>query len=177
MTDFKVGDRVRVSNPENEYFARPADYTVEGIEKDGTLVCGEASDDYAEQFVHPKDAVLLLFDSKSEAAKRKAQPIARGVLDYFSDALLAVAEVSRVGGEQHHPGQPIHWIFGASSDHADCLIRHLIDRGTLDTDGLSHTAKVAWRALALLQTELESKDAELHARREELRQKAAKGER
>jgi hypothetical protein len=36
----------------------------------------------------------------------------------------------------------------------------MIDRGKLDTDGMRHSAKVAWRALALLQTELDKeKDA------------------
>ena len=89
------------------------------------------------------------------AAERKAMPIARGVLDYFPDALAAVAEVSRVGNEQHNPGQPLHWAKEKSTDEADCLMRHLIDRGKFDTDGLRHSAKVAWRALALLQRELE----------------------
>jgi len=92
----------------------------------------------------------------SEAARRKGQPLARGVLDYFPDALLAVAEVSRIGNEQHSPGQPIHWAKEKSTDEADALLRHLIDRGTLDTDGARHTAKVAWRALALLQRELDA---------------------
>jgi hypothetical protein len=86
---------------------------------------------------------------------RKDAPIARGCLDYFPLALAAVAECSRVATEQHHPGQPMHWERGKSTDHADCLVRHLIDRGTLDTDGVRHATKVAWRALALLQTELE----------------------
>ncbi len=35
---------------------------------------------------------------KSEAQIRKDRPLARGVLDYFPDALLAVAEVSSVAG-------------------------------------------------------------------------------
>ena len=91
----------------------------------------------------------------TDAKARKAVPIATGVLDYFPDALAAVAEVSRIGNEQHNPGEPLHWSRGKSMDHADCLLRHLIDRGTLDTDGVSHSAKVAWRALALLQIELE----------------------
>ena len=91
----------------------------------------------------------------TDATARKAVPIATGVLDYFPDALAAVAEVSRIGNEQHNPGEPLHWSRGKSMDHADCLLRHLIDRGTLDTDGVSHSAKVAWRALALLQIELE----------------------
>lgn len=94
--------------------------------------------------------------ARETAAERKALPIASGVLDYFPDALLAVAEVSRVGNEQHNPGQPLHWAKEKSTDEADALLRHLIDRGTLDTDGMRHSAKVAWRALALLQRELDA---------------------
>lgn len=92
----------------------------------------------------------------SDAKERKNAPIARGVLDYFPLAMVAIAELSRIGNEQHNPGQPMHWAREKSTDHADCIVRHLIDRGTLDSDGVRHTTKVAWRALALLQTELES---------------------
>jgi Domain of unknown function (DUF5664) len=92
--------------------------------------------------------------------ERKNIPLARGLLDYFPAALAAVAEVSRVGNEQHNPGEEMHWAREKSADHADCIVRHLVDRGKLDTDGLSHTAKVAWRALALLQEELEAAGAE-----------------
>lgn len=95
---------------------------------------------------------------RETVAERKAMPLARGVLDYFPDALLVVAEVSRVGNEQHHPGEPMHWDKSKSSDEADALMRHLLDRGKLDTDGLRHSAKVAWRALALLQRELDAED-------------------
>lgn len=87
---------------------------------------------------------------------RKERPIMRGVLDYFPDAIAEIANVSFVGNEQHNPGQPMHWDRGKSTDHADCIARHLMDRGTLDTDGMRHTAKAAWRALALLQEELEA---------------------
>lgn len=87
--------------------------------------------------------------------ERKNTPIARGVLDYFPDAIAAVAEVSRIGNEQHNPGQPMHWAKEKSTDHADCIVRHLIERGSIDTDGARHSAKVAWRALALLQIELD----------------------
>src|SRR5260370_10692427 len=91
----------------------------------------------------------------SDAKKRKDIPIARGVLDYFPDAIAAVAAVSRLGNEQHNPGQPLHWAREKSTDHADCIARHLIERGTVDVDGSRHSAKLAWRALALLQTEIE----------------------
>jgi hypothetical protein len=78
------------------------------------------------------------------------------VLDYFPDALLAVAEVSRVGNDQHNPGQPLHWSKEKSTDDADALVRHLLDRGRFDADGCRHSAKGAWRALALLQREIEA---------------------
>jgi hypothetical protein len=99
----------------------------------------------------------------SDAKKRKDIPIARGVLDYFPDAVAAVAEVSRLGNEQHNPGQPLHWSREKSADHADCIARHLIERGTVDADGARHSAKLAWRALALLQTELEELAASTRA--------------
>lgn len=91
----------------------------------------------------------------TDTKARKAVPIARGVLDYFPDAIAAVAELSRIGNEQHNPGQPMHWAREKSTDHADCVVRHLIDRGKIDTDKVRHSTKVAWRALALLQLEIE----------------------
>lgn len=90
--------------------------------------------------------------------ERKARPLVRGCIDYFPAALAAVANLSKVGNDQHNPGQPMHHARGKSSDHADCIVRHLIDRGTVDTDGIRHSAKVAWRALALLQEELEREE-------------------
>lgn len=94
----------------------------------------------------------------ADAKTRKNAPIARGVLDYFPDALFTVADLSRIGNEQHNPGQPMHWAREKSTDHADCIIRHLADRGKMDDDGVRHSTKVAWRALALLQIELESEE-------------------
>lgn len=89
-------------------------------------------------------------------ADRKQRPMARGLLDYFPDALAEVAHVSFVGNQQHNPGEEMHWDRSKSTDHADCAVRHLVERGKVDTDGLRHTAKLAWRALALLQTEIEA---------------------
>lgn len=90
---------------------------------------------------------------------RKNVPMARGLLDYFPGALAAVAEVSHLASVQHNHGDDMHWERGKSSDHADCIMRHLADRGTLDNDNIRHSAKVAWRALALLQEELEADGA------------------
>jgi hypothetical protein len=94
------------------------------------------------------------------AKERKALPICTGVLDYFPKALAAVAEVSRIGNDQHNPGQPLHWAKGKSTDHADCAIRHFAERGTVDVvDGGRHTAKAAWRVLAHLEMEIEAEEA------------------
>ncbi len=95
----------------------------------------------------------------TEALARKAVPIVSGVLDYFPAALAEVAKLSQVANEQHNPGEPLHWARSKSTDHADCIGRHLTERGQIDTDGQRHSAKVAWRALALLQMELEAEGA------------------
>lgn len=95
----------------------------------------------------------------ADSATRKGIPMAEGLLYYFPAALAAVAAVSKAGNDKHNPGQPMHHARGKSMDHADCIIRHLCDSGTIDPeDGLRHTAKVAWRALALLQEELEREE-------------------
>ncbi len=88
--------------------------------------------------------------------ERKEYPLFRGLFAYFPDALLEVARCSYVANEQHNPGEPIHWAREKSTDQEDCLLRHVMGLGTVDSDGLRHAAKAAWRALAILQLELES---------------------
>lgn len=90
---------------------------------------------------------------------RKRMPMAAGLLDYFPAALAAVAEHSHRGNQKHNPGQDVHWARGKSMDHADCIVRHLIERGGFDPEGGRHSAALAWRALALLQEELEAEGA------------------
>ena len=92
----------------------------------------------------------------TDAKERKQIPLASGVLDYFTSALIEVAKVSFAGNQQHNPGEPLHWSQEKSTDHADTLLRHFVARGTLDVDGQRHSAKVAWRALAMLQMELQN---------------------
>jgi len=97
---------------------------------------------------------------KAEAQKRKQFPIAEGVLKYFPNAIKYVAHVSYTGNEQHHPGEPLHWDKSKSTDQADALLRHLIDHLSgeeVDSDGIYHLGKTAWRALALLEEFLENK--------------------
>jgi hypothetical protein len=101
----------------------------------------------------PHQNVLLAIPT--DHAERKRAPMCTGLLDYFPAALMAVANLSLVGNEQHNPGEPLHWARGKSTDQPDTIVRHLMQRGTLDTDGVRHSTKVAWRALALLQEEIE----------------------
>jgi hypothetical protein len=92
----------------------------------------------------------------TDPKERKKIPIYSGVLKYFPDAIAAVAAVSFAGNEQHNPGEPLHWARHKSTDQEDTLARHLMEAGSIDSDGHRHSAKAAWRALAILQLEIEA---------------------
>ena len=101
-----------------------------------------------------RNAPALPIDAKA----RKGVPIYSGFFKYFPRAIAAVAELSRKGNEQHNPGKPLHWDRSKSGDELDALSRHLIDEamGTeVDSDGVLHAVKVAWRAMAQLEKKLE----------------------
>lgn len=92
------------------------------------------------------------------AAERKGTPVYSGVLKYFPDAIREVAKTSYAATKQHHPDKPMYWDKNKSNDHSDALLRHLMDHeeNPIDDDGVYHLAKTAWRALAHLQTYLET---------------------
>lgn len=127
-----------------------------GIVRSGTpkefrwIKVGEMSD-----VLHWRPAPAPLRGLPADPAARKNVPIYSGVLMYFPDAIAAVAECSKKGNDQHNPGQPLHWNRAKSGDELDALTRHLMEAGTVDTDGIRHSAKIAWRALANLQKEIE----------------------
>lgn len=85
-----------------------------------------------------------------DSAERKEYPVYSGLIAYFPSALAAVARHSYIGNQKHNPGQPLHWARGKSSDEADALLRHLMER---DYVGM------VWRALALLQKHEEANGA------------------
>lgn len=91
----------------------------------------------------------------TDAQERKNIPICTGCLDYFPLALAEIAKISKGGNDQHNPGESLHWARSKSTDQADTIVRHVMERGGLDSDGKRHTAKAAWRILALLQIEME----------------------
>lgn len=86
---------------------------------------------------------------------RKATPVFSGVLKYFPDAIREVARCSKVGNDQHNPDSDLFWDRSKSGDELDALTRHLLEAGTMDSDGIRHSTKVAWRSLANLQKEIE----------------------
>ena len=95
----------------------------------------------------------------TDAKARKDIPIYSGFVKYFPDAIAKVAELSRIGNDQHNPGKPLHWDRSKSGDELDALARHMLDEaaGTpVDTDGVLHLTKCAWRAMAALQKACEA---------------------
>lgn len=86
------------------------------------------------------------------STERKGEPIHRGVILYFPDALAAVARLSKSGNDKHNPGQPLHWARGKSMDHMECVVRHSLTPALVDPEtGETELVAVAWRALAELQ--------------------------
>ena len=105
---------------------------------------------------HNEEDTGVLNSQEGIKFTRKQMPVFSGVLNYFPDAIRELSKVSYVGNQQHNPDKPLHWDRSKSGDELDALARHLLEAGTIDTDGIRHSAKVAWRALANLQKEIEN---------------------
>lgn len=88
-------------------------------------------------------------------AYREEYPLFDGLLAYFPAALCEVARWSKVGNDKHNPGESLHWSREKSTDHQNKIMRHLVDYDQLEHNGFLEAVPLAWRALALLQTELE----------------------
>ncbi len=91
----------------------------------------------------------------SNSESRKGIPVFSGFVDYFPDAMAEVARLSQVSNAKHNPGEPLHWSREKSDDHLDCLMRHMLEANAMDDDGFTHAVKVAWRAMAYLQIQIE----------------------
>lgn len=98
----------------------------------------------------------------TDSAERKNYPMLSGCLNYFPAALAGVSHISKIGNDKHNPGEPLHHARGKSTDHGDCIIRHLTDTenllAALKRDGnvtsemiLTEANCLAWRALAYTQ--------------------------
>ena len=101
-----------------------------------------------------RDKITIMNTSK----ERKETPVFSGVLQYFPDAINAVARQSWAGNEKHNPGEPLHWAREKSSDHMDCAIRHMMTPNEIDPEtGGTHLVAAAWRILAALQLQQEAR--------------------
>lgn len=95
-------------------------------------------------------------------AERKAIPVWDGFVRYFPRAMIAVANVSKIGNDQHNPGEPMHWAKGKSMDQWNTAMRHMMDhscfQNPVDKDGGLHLAKAAWRIMAALELWIEEQE-------------------
>lgn len=145
----------------NEYISHNSRMLINDMMVNEARVCdGECGDCMCTKHKHIKEDAALenefISHPKTEAQNRKETPVYSGMLNYFPDAINAVARCSFIGNQQHNPDKPLHWDRAKSGDEKDALMRHLMEAGTIDSDGIRHSAKVAWRALANLQKEIEN---------------------
>lgn len=92
--------------------------------------------------------VRTLLDDMTDA-ERKAVPLEL-LFSYFPDALIDMARVIAAGQRQHGT---TGWDKTKSTNHRGTLLRHFLQAGTVDKDGVNHSAKVAVRAAMALQIE------------------------
>ena len=91
---------------------------------------------------------------------RNALPVWEGCVAYFPDCWAEIAKVSVLGNKQHALGEKLRFARDVSTDHANKIMRHMLDHQAgrvFDSDGTYHLAKAAWRALAALQVAIEAK--------------------
>jgi hypothetical protein len=101
---------------------------------------------------------LELRGMKYDAGKPRAGLLVRD----FARALEAVAEVTTFGAEKYAPGS---WrtVPAARERYGDAFLRHIFKDAAgeeIDPESkLLHAAHIAWNALALLELELETRNA------------------
>lgn len=104
---------------------------------------------------NPKPGGVIRVDAFGDTPEERAKfPMFDGLLAYFPAALSWVSRCSYEGNQQHNPGQPMHWAMDKSTDHENKIMRHMMAGFTDDKDGVPHSVKVAWRALARAQEDL-----------------------
>lgn len=130
-------------------------------------ICTECVDDFVANFHLIKEGecipVPVEAETPSEVGKKDdtgKAPLVRGVIQYFPNALNAVAEVSAFGAKKYAWG---NWRFVADGlgRYTDALGRHIASEAIEERDqesGLRHAAHAAWNALARLEFLLTQKD-------------------
>lgn len=73
--------------------------------------------------IEPPLKLTLTTDSEA----RKGIMLVSACQDYIPAALVKFAEHAKAGNDKHNKGQPIHHARWKSTDHEECLARHLMD--------------------------------------------------
>lgn len=160
---------VCVDAADNVHLVKGDVYTVEDLGDDFYTLCGSGFTYFKWRFKDVEDTPPTATPPRTmlpeDSQVRKNIPIVTGCLDYFPAAMAALAAHSKMGNDKHNPGEPLHHARGKSMDHADCIGRHLIDRGTkyIEMVGgkpveVRHSVALLWRAAALVQEELEREE-------------------
>lgn len=166
---FKAGDVVQVIKDEcsASITKRGVDYYIYSIDDSDNVNLTLTRGEYGSGMNVNESVIFKVKDIASQrkttlptdSKERKEFPLYSGVVKYFPSALAGVAKVSKIGNEKHNPGEPLHHARGKSTDHADCILRHLIDASEdfgnkgfgRDESGVPQVDYIAWRALALSQ--------------------------
>lgn len=102
------------------------------------------------------NADITIVKAVDKTGKASKVPVWQGVFAYFSQALLAIAAISKFGSVKHNNGNfPTTWKDNPATTYADALGRHIMAEGK---DGLYdpesgklHAAHAAWNAVARLE--------------------------
>lgn len=105
----------------------------------------------------------MKFTLPTDSARRKDVQLVAAFLNYLPAAAVRFALHSKAGNDKHNPGEAIHHARGKSSDHAECIMRHLMDMQDIEArmrrveDGtsaqllLDEATALFWRAGIQLQ--------------------------
>lgn len=99
--------------------------------------------------MNQEDDVPQQFLISQDHAERTRTPIGE-VIDVFPAAFEEIAVLLR---SKNYDGLPLIWV--RKGDDHNQLIRHFIERGGIDGEGVRHSAAMAVRALSILQAEME----------------------
>jgi hypothetical protein len=99
--------------------------------------------------IHDFSVPVLSTDSE----ERKNTPIFSGWINYCPLSHAAASRLSFRGNKKHNPGEPLGWARDKSTDHEDCMARHLIDINTFNEELQEYEDAVCmfWRAGMKLQ--------------------------
>lgn len=163
---FKVGDKVKIVDSRyTEHYSRMTGGTgiVETVNEHSVYVRCDGDECNGGAFF--LDEVAPLYEPVAESPastrvipdddKRDNYPLFDVLFGYFPAAMCELARWSKVGNEQHNPGEDLHWSREKSTDHRNKIMRHLMDYDQRESNGFYEAVPMLWRCAALVQELLE----------------------